>query len=106
MLQVHRANSLFAIETLFFFLGKRKTFQWHQRETILRANVHAAAAQDAFRAFRFIPFEYGVDPALQAAAGFGSRLLFGVSGFDLRHTRAPLDRECRYCQTWIFVVAL
>src|SRR5260370_30492653 len=41
-------------------------FERNQRETVFRANIHAAAAQDTARSIVLVAFENGVDPALPA----------------------------------------
>ena len=65
----------------------------HKLQAIFRADVHAAAAKDALRAFGFVAVENRIDPALEAAGSFLASLFLGVADLHFRHARAALQAE-------------
>src|SRR5215475_2846337 len=80
---------------LFRLLREFKLAQRNKLQTIFRANIHAATAEDALASIGFGSFEDRVDPALQAARGFKPRLFFGESRFDFGDPGAALERNGR-----------
>src|SRR5215472_10626354 len=62
----------------------------HEMQTMLRANIDASIAQDAFAAV-----VNRMDVTVEASMGLGLRLVSGVAQFYLRDTAAALQRHCR-----------
>src|SRR5271167_258819 len=78
----------------------------HELQAVLRADIHAASAENALTASGFGPFKDGVDPALKTTRRLLPGLLLGEARFDLGDACAPFERYNRYGQAGIFVVLL
>ena len=80
--------------------------QGNELQAIFRADIHAAAAEDALGAVGFVALENRIDPALQATRRFPPGLLLGEAGFDFGDAGAPVEGDHRHSQAGIFVVLL
>ena len=90
MEEFERAGIGCRVELRSRFIGKRKLTERNELQAVLRTNINAPAAQDAFGPFGFIAFENRVDPALQTARGFAAGLLFREANLDFGNAGAAL----------------
>src|SRR6185312_10831699 len=74
---------------------KLEAIETHQFQAVLRADIDASAAQDTEAAVFEIPFEYGVDPAVQAALRFDLRGFFVQNQLNFGRARAAVQRHSR-----------
>src|SRR5271166_3418763 len=67
--------------------------QRDQLQAVLRAHIHASAAEHATRSVLLIALKHGVDPTTQAAPRLAYRALFVKTDLHFGNARSPFQRK-------------